>query len=223
MIELKNGRVSLALHALSQAEGAPLLLLHELGGASDEFRGVELAWPGPVYALDLSGHGYSGRVHGGAYYPEMWAADADAALVWIAEHHRDAHAVLLGRGVGAYVALLLAGARPARVSASILCAGRGLFGSDSDPTTRDITLPDVETRGPLRGLQASSAADPVVSHAQDHIARPADYAARFARLARRIVLVEDGAPRPAWWSAIAAESTSVRCTALPDALAHATC
>jgi pimeloyl-ACP methyl ester carboxylesterase len=58
MIALSHARVSLALHTLREADGPPLLLLHALGGSALEW-GM-LPWWGPVYALDLCGHGHSG-------------------------------------------------------------------------------------------------------------------------------------------------------------------
>ena len=63
-------------------------------------------WPGPVWALDFTGHGASTVPRGGGYTAEVLMADADAALAHLGP------ATVLGRGLGAYVALLLAGARP---------------------------------------------------------------------------------------------------------------
>jgi len=110
-----------------------LLSLHELGGSADDFRADIPAWPGPVFALDLSGHGRSGRVYGGGYYPELWVADADHALAALTREAiagKPGELVVLGRGLGAYVALLLAGGRPAEVRCAVLCDGAGLLGTD---------------------------------------------------------------------------------------------
>ena len=62
------------------------------------------AWHGPIAALDFTGHGLSTIPRGGGYTAEVLLADADAALRAVGE------ATVLGRGLGAYVALLLAGA-----------------------------------------------------------------------------------------------------------------
>ena len=104
---LSHGRVRLALHTLRDRAGPKLLLLHALGGRSPDALSDELsAWPGSVHALDFTGHGRSTLPKGGGYYAELLLADADTAL---AELHA---ASVLGYGLGAYVALMLAGARP---------------------------------------------------------------------------------------------------------------
>jgi pimeloyl-ACP methyl ester carboxylesterase len=218
-IELRNGRVSLALHTLQQAEGLPLLLLHELGGSADDFRAQLPAWPGPVFALDFSGHGRSGRVYGGGYYPELWVADADVAL---AELTRAAPAateaaatpgelVVLGRGLGAYAALLLAGGRPEQVRCAALCDGSGLLGPEAPAPTDDTWWPDLVTAPRAQALRPIASTDPVALEGQDGFLRPPDYAARFAERARRIVLVEDGGARPGWWRAVAEVAGVQRC------------
>jgi len=205
-MELHNARVALALHTLRAGEGLPLLLLHELGGSAADFRGEPPPWPGPVRALDLSGHGHSGRVYGGGYYPELWAADADAALATLGE------AVVLGAGLGAYVALLLAGGRPEQVRCAALCPGAGLAGGGSAPRfPPDVLPPDIETTARAQGLQPASRTDAAALVCQDVYVRPPDYAARFAAAARRIVLLEDGEPRPGWWSAVREVAAVARC------------
>jgi pimeloyl-ACP methyl ester carboxylesterase len=217
MKPLRNARVSLALHTLQAAEGMPLLLLHALGGSADDFRAPAPAWPGPIHALDFSGHGRSGRVHGSGYYPELWASDADLALAAMG-----GDAIVLGEGLGAYVALLLAGGRPERVRCAVLRPGAGLDGGGTEP---DLTRPLLElaTTPPARELQLQPSTDPGVFPGHDVYIRPPDYALRFARAAQRIVLVEDEAPRPPWWCALRDGASTVRCNAgqewLPLALA----
>ena len=104
-MKLRHSRVELTLHELTAVKGEPLLLLHALGGQTDDWPAEAItAWPGPVYGLDFAGHGQSAASTGG-YYPELYAAEADLVL----EHLGD-QAALAGAGVGAYVALLLAGA-----------------------------------------------------------------------------------------------------------------
>src|SRR5581483_4915066 len=71
---LTHARVKLALHELrgptdTGSNAPPLLLLHELGGASPtEPRADEAAWPGPIFALDFTGHGASTIPRGGGYH-----------------------------------------------------------------------------------------------------------------------------------------------------------
>ena len=119
--QLQHGRVALHLEELRAGEGTPLLLLHALGGSHRDWLSEPAlaAWPGPVWALDFSGHGRSGRVLGGSYTAELLVADADHALFHLE------HACLAGVGLGAYVAGLLAGARPDAVPAALLLPGPG--------------------------------------------------------------------------------------------------
>jgi pimeloyl-ACP methyl ester carboxylesterase len=186
---VRHGAVTLALHALGDGGAArPLLLLHALGGASADWGDVARVWPGPAHALDFSGHGASGWRPGGAYTPELLAADADAALAQLGE------CCIAGAGVGAYVALLLAGGRPALVQAALLLPGAGLHGGGAEPDPARPLPP---------ALALAPACDPMVTWC-DRDVRPAAYAEAFAAVARRLVLAEDGAPRPPWWSALAA-------------------
>ncbi len=185
-MELRHGRITLALRRVREGEGTPLLLLHALRGSSADW-GAGPDWPGPVHALDFSGHGDSGRVRGGVYYPELLTGDADVALAELGS------AVLVGAGVGAYVALLLAGARSASVPAAVLLPGAGLEGGGVEP---DFGRGDPEMGGDPAGDGSST--DPYVRFCDDDI-RPLDYAATVAKAARRLLLVENGAARPPWW------------------------
>ena len=77
---LQHSRISLALHRLRDAPGRPLLLLHGLGEQSPgECPDFAAAWPGPVHALDFTGHGASTVPVGGGYTAEVLLADADTA------------------------------------------------------------------------------------------------------------------------------------------------
>ena len=94
-------------------------------------------------------------------------ADADAALAELGQ------ATVLGRGLGAYVALLLAGARPADVVGAILADGPGLAGGATVPTSPSFfPLPP-----------ALVAPDPYALVELTRDVRPPDYAAAFVRLA----------------------------------------
>lgn len=188
-MRIQHGRVALELHELARREGPALLLLHALFGSSVDWIEAPSAWPGSVYALDFSGHGRSDWVVGGAYSPELLLADADAALAHIGV------AAVTGAGVGAYVALLLAGARPESVPAALLFPGAGLSGGGA--------LPNFNREFP--GFPTSTAAqpaeqrhDPMVG-ALNFDVRPSDYAEAFAHAARRLLLVEDAETQPPWW------------------------
>ena len=126
-MRIKHGRVSLELHELVRRDGPALLLLHALYGSHSDWGESPGCWPGAVYGLDFSGHGGSAWVTGGGYTAELLAGDADAALAQIG------HATLAGAGIGAYVALLLAGARPEHVPAALLLPGAGLEGGGAAP------------------------------------------------------------------------------------------
>ncbi|MFM2181937.1 MAG: hypothetical protein RJB61_231, partial [Actinomycetota bacterium] len=165
---LVHCRVSLALHSLRVAHGKPLLLLHGLGEASPTTVPDAYAeWPGPVLALDFTGHGASTVPVGGGYSAEILMADADAALA------RVGPCTVVGRGIGAYVALLIAGARPSLVRGAVLCDGPGLWGGASGPTSASFPVLHQPRRTP----------DPYALLELSRDLRPRDYASLFARLA----------------------------------------
>ena len=209
---IRHGRVSLALHALRDGPGRPLLCLHALGGAARDFAPLAAAWPGPVHALDFSGHGASGRVRGGAYSPELLAGDADAALGALGS------ASLVGAGLGAFVALLLAGARPDSVAAALLLPGVGLAGGGGAPDP-DRALVDPFEVG-LRPGAGGADCDPLAGQLALDL-RPPDYAVAFAARARRLLLAPIGGEEPPWWRAAAAGARSERIAARTPAEAIA--
>jgi pimeloyl-ACP methyl ester carboxylesterase len=190
-MRIQHGRIGLELHQLADGRGPALLAFHELYGSSRDWQAPAMRWPGPIYALDFSGHGASDHLRGGAYMPEMLLADADAALA------RIGNAAVVGRGLGAWVALLLGGARRDAIPAVLLLTGRGIAGGAPVPTF----APDVFARylAPGEGLPAR--VDKCV-HVLEGDVRPADYAERFAAEARRLILCEDGNERPPWWEAV---------------------
>ncbi|MGH9271520.1 MAG: alpha/beta fold hydrolase, partial [Ilumatobacteraceae bacterium] len=165
---LRHHRVELALHRLRPGDGRPLLLLHGLGERSPEQVPPWIeAWTGPIAALDFTGHGESTIPVGGGYTAEMLLADADAALAELGE------ATVFGRGLGAYIALQLAGARPAEVVGAVLVDGPGLAGGATFPTSQSFfVLPPAD--GPP---------DPYALAELSRDLRPPDYAAAFVRLA----------------------------------------
>jgi len=189
MIRLAHGSVSLALHPLAEAPGPTLVCLHALGGSAQDFASAARAWPGRAFALDFTGHGASEARRSGAYLPEILAADADAALAHVGPAH------LVGAGIGAYVALLLAGGRRDLVTAALLLPGAGLAGIGPAPDWSDETGPRwLDLDPPLPGC------DRAVRRLERDV-RPPDYARAFAVAARRLLLAEDGTARPPWWEA----------------------
>lgn len=110
------GAVTLS-YAEGPPSGPPLVLLHGGGDRWQHFLPIipSLAMRWHVYALDLRGHGRSGRVHG-QYRPEHYAADVKA----FCEHHFTEYTILLGHSLGGWVALLAAAQLADRVRALIL-------------------------------------------------------------------------------------------------------
>ncbi len=206
---LQHGKVRLAVHELAGGSGPALLLLHGLGERSPEaVPEPAAAWPGPVHGLDFTGHGESSVPAGGGYTCEVLMADADAALAALGR------VTLLGRGLGAYVALLLAGARPADMRGAVLVDGPGLFGGPPGPSSPAIvTLPGPSPVTP----------DPYALNELTRDVRPPDYAATFARQAAATSPLEtpltvSTVGRPPWLEAVAAE-VGVAAVPAPEALA----
>lgn len=175
---LLHNRIWLALHRLKEAPGRPLLLLHGLGESSPAELPLEYAdWPGSVHALDFTGHGKSTVPLGGGYTCELLMADADAALAALGE------ATIVGRGLGAYIALLIAGARPAEVRGAILLDGSGLAGGGASDRSPYIPVVDTQQLAPP---------DPFAIADLATDARPPSYATSYALLAEQ----ESGLVRP---------------------------
>jgi pimeloyl-ACP methyl ester carboxylesterase len=187
-----------------------LLHLHGLGERSPEAVPAHLAsWPGPVWALDFTGHGDSGVPAGGGYYCEVLMADADAALAHLGA------VTVHGRGLGAYIALLIAGARPHEVRGAVLADGPGLAGGGAEPVS-PMVLP-VPPPG-------SGTPDPLALAELSRDLRPPDYASTFVRQAVQLsgletVAAVTAANRPPWLAAVVAEPGVVECTS-EEALAR---
>jgi len=187
---LTHGRVELALWKLRDGDPAhrPLLLLHELGGRSPRAAPSEVdGWPGPIWALDFTGHGSSTVPAGGGYTAEVLMADADVALAALGE------STLVGWGLGAYIAILIAGARPVLVKGAVLADGVGLEGGGSEGGVMTI----------LPAFTASESPDPFARHELYNDARPPGYVKLFARQALHLSGVTDpvavvAVARPPW-------------------------
>ncbi len=209
VIWLRHNLVDLALHELRPGPGRPLLLLHGLGEATPAVAPAWAAgWPGPIAGLDLTGHGQSTLPAGGGYTPEVLMADVDIALAQLGS------ATVVGRGLGAYLALLIAGARPKLVRGAVLTDGPGLSGgSTSPPSAAIVTVPEAE-----QGRRPDPWA--LVELARD--VRPQDYAAAFARSALQFSgldtpIVVATRFRPPWVQAVVDEPGVVEAT-VPAAL-----
>ena len=197
MITLRHNKIELALHELRGGSGRTLLLLHGLGERSPDVVAPDVAdvWPGPVFALDFTGHGRSTVPRGGGYTAEVLMADADAALAHLGQ------ATVLGRGLGAYVGLLLAGARPADVRGAVLADGPGLAGGGPVPASPSVHFPDP---------RAAGAPDPFAFAELTADVRPPDYASSFVRQANHLSGLEEPVTvvahvRPEWLRAVVAE------------------
>lgn len=205
---LVHNKVRLALHELRAGVGRPLLLLHGLGEQTPATApSWTAAWSGPVFGLDFTGHGASTVPMGGGYSAETLLADADVALA------RLGASTVVGRGIGAYVALMIAGARPQLVHGAVLCDGPGLWGGSTGPASTSYQSVD----------PPYSAPDPNALIELSRDLRPPDYASLFVRLAlEHAGLTEPIAVtaivRPPWLAAVADE-VGVVTTSITDALA----
>ena len=195
-VTLRHNRVDLALHRLRDGVGRSLLLLHGLAERSPAMvPDYVAAWPGPVWALDFTGHGDSTIPAGGGYFAEILMGDADMALAHLGP------ATVFGRGLGAYVALLVAGARPDLVRGAILDDGPGLSGGGIEPGTSYVQTEPLVAPGPP---------DPFALLELSRDVRPPDYATTFSRQAATlsgldVAIAVVGTVRPPWLDAVAGE------------------
>ena len=129
-VVLRHNKVELALHELRAGSGHPLLHLHGLAERTPSSVPAHLAaWPGPVWGLDLSGHGDSGVAIGAGYFCEALMGDVDIAIAELGP------VTIYGRGLGAYVGLLAAGGRAEDVRGAIVADGPGLAGGGPSPSS----------------------------------------------------------------------------------------
>jgi pimeloyl-ACP methyl ester carboxylesterase len=156
---INHARLRIALHCLRSGEGQALLLLHGLGERTvDSVPAWASNWTGPIYGLDFTGHGLSDRPRGGGYNCELLMADVDTALAVTGA------ATIVGRGLGGYVGLLIAGARPKVVRGLVIADGVGLAGGGVRPGAQTIgapnlpPTPDSSNLSPARTLQNFSRA-----------------------------------------------------------------
>ncbi len=199
---LRHVRVDLALHRLRDGTGHPLLLLHALGEHTpDAVPAAASHWPGPVWGLDFTGHGGSSVPAGGGYTPEALASDADAALEHIGP------ATILGRGLGAYAGLLLAGSRPRLVRGLVIVDGPGFDGGGSELQSTCVVGADTDDADPRTP-------DPWALLELSSDVRPADYAAEHMRQFGALsslspAVFVDALGRPAWVRSILEHAAAI--------------
>lgn len=204
-VRLRHNKVQLALHHLRDGPGRPLLHLHGLAERSPtEVPSHLAAWPGPVWALDLTGHGDSDPAVGAGYFCEALMGDVDVALAHLGA------VTIFGRGLGAYVGLLASGGRAEQVQGTILADGPGLAGGGPTPGS-PVIVTHVDPAPP------GGTPDPWARHELTRDIRPGDYAATFARQATTrsgldTAIAVVGVNRPPWLEAVVAEPGVVECS-----------
>ena len=195
IVRLQHNKVELALHQLKQGSGTPLLVLHGLGERTIAPPTPWPDWAGPIWGLDFTGHGESTVPKGGGYTCELLMSDVDIALA------HTGPATIFGRGLGAYVALMVAGARPENALGVVLADGPGLAGGGAAPASAQWIDP-----ANLDG----SAPDKFALMELSRDLRPPDYATSFVHLLManselREPLLVAAQNRPAWLAAVANE------------------
>ena len=121
-----------------------------------------------MYGLDLTGHGESTVPLAGGYSAEVLMADVETALRHLGP------STIVGRGLGAYLALLVAGARPDLAAGVVLLDGPGMIATSTGPGSSMPALPDSGATAPP---------DPFALAELSRDIRAPDYAAVFVRMA----------------------------------------
>ena len=197
-IWVRHNRIDLAIHHLTNGSDPthrPLLLLHGLGERTPDEVPPSVRWPGPVYGLDFTGHGQSTIPVGGGYTSEILVGDVDASLEELGE------VTILGRGLGAYIGLLIAAARPQQVMGVVMSDGPGLVGGGIHPGSPSVPFP---------APWASNTPDPFALLELARDVRPPDYAQTYVRFVLESSKLEKAlmvcaVARPEWLAAVAAE------------------
>ena len=192
---LRHNKVDLALHTIREARVRRCCCC--TGSARrrpTEVPTLGCCGPGPVVALDFTGHGQSTVPAGGGYSAEIVLADADVALAALGS------ATVVGRGLGAYVALMLAGARPQQIRGAVLCDGPGLAGGAIGPTSQSFVTLAPSPHPP----------DPYALFELSRDLRPPDYATLFVRMAVESSGLDEpisvaAVVRPPWLAAVVDE------------------
>lgn len=209
-VMLQHNRVTLALHEVKPGTGRPLLLLHGLGESAANIATLPVKWNGPIWALDFTGHGQSTVPRGGGYSSEILMADVDIAL-----RHLGEPVTIVGRGLGGYIAFLIACARPSLVRGAVIVDGPGLAGG-AVHTTSSTEIASV-------GNRTGTTPDPWALIELSRDARPPTYATTFARLATTNAGIDDPIAvsckvAPPWIEAISAEPGVMTDISMQEAL-----
>src|SRR4051812_18827608 len=110
--------------------GPPLIMLHGLAARWQLFMPLipALSQDWHIYALDLRGHGSSGRSAEGKYTLEEYTADTEAFLTQVVKEP----AVLYGHSLGGWAAMEVAARHPELVRA-VIVGDSALYESTVDP------------------------------------------------------------------------------------------
>ncbi|WP_460135652.1 acetoin dehydrogenase dihydrolipoyllysine-residue acetyltransferase subunit [Pseudomonas sp. S1_E04] len=146
------------LRYLDQGEGGtPLVLVHGFGGDLNNwlFNQPALAAERRVIALDLPGHGESGKhLHTGD------AEELSQAVLALLDHLKLDRVHLAGHSMGGLVSLTLAGQAPGRVASLILIASAGLGADINGDYLQGFT--DAANRNALKPQLVQLFSDPAL-------------------------------------------------------------
>lgn len=207
---LQHNKVSIALHQVREGTGRPLLLLHGLGEDATRVAQIPLTWPGPIWALDFTGHGQSTVPRGGGYSAEILMADVDIAL-----RHLGEPATILGRGLGGYIGFLISCGRATMVRGLVIIDGPGIAGGAMNPTSTS----EIASVGRRNGTAPDSWA--LIELSRD--SRPQNYASSFLKLAVANSGIEDPISlacrvTPKWMEIIKPEAGVITDISMQEAL-----
>ena len=135
----------------------PLLFLHGFGDCAATFQFVaDEIDPGlPLLAIDWRGFGASARSPGGYWFPDYYA-DLEAMLEACCPR---GPARIVGHSMGANVAMIYAGVRPARVRALVNLEGIGLARTHADQAPARLAQWLDELRAPAAASDYPSLAE----------------------------------------------------------------
>jgi pimeloyl-ACP methyl ester carboxylesterase len=115
------------IHYVTSGQGVPVVLVHELDGSVDTWvkSGVmaDLARDHLVIAIDIRGHGRSGKPHEIEQYGSEMALDLSRLL----DHLAIKQAHFVGYSLGAELVTMLMVRQPERLLSATLVAGAGRF------------------------------------------------------------------------------------------------
>lgn len=117
------------IHYVVDGAGEPVVLLHGLGGGIETWTATGilqgLAKDHRVIALDLRGHGRSGKPHD----PTSYGREMGLDVIRLLDHLRIQKAHVVGYSLGGMLLSQLLTLYPERIATATLVAGPGRFGS----------------------------------------------------------------------------------------------